>query len=1031
MSSAQQLAELAASTDATRRQYATVIQDFLANRDPSVLSQLSNTMDWHVHNLARQAGEDLPKCVVGMGIAEAVAHLIKVGPVNYKHPLVENFKMNAFGQDCRPQEEAFLTAAQSANLSDLDLARYLLTMCGHRYQFGWSDDPKADRPFGAAFDPRHFIELPPKDLNNLGPMEHLIWRLTDQEMIAVLGFYKELQGNRDLSFQANRLHGALARFRPEVIRSFLNTIKLPEDTINSLSWNHILTASDAFVNECLSYLELCEQPSIKLRDTAALYRVNPERALDVLRQTALDPALAKTAEATCVLAHEFPEDLPAVFAAAMADGDMCYVNFPEFILQEAFKVAATFWDRGGKDAFMATLEIPPCAPGLVRLHTNAITGLLTATPIPGEAAEWLRQQRVCFEAEAPAEDCALHLQAIANLNPSLFVDPFWEALSHKSKQVREAAANGLAKALGAEAIPEASTRLSEGKKIDTRLGAAVLLAKVGGDEPIAALRTALESEEKDKVRTAIVEALDQIGVQATADEIYAPVPFEAMEESLVKAAKRLKLPKGNWINLDALPTLSSREGTPLADHTLTFLVSKQSKHKTIDAAPDILPVLAHLDRAQTTDWALALFEQWLASPQAAGDRWVLTLTGLLSDTRGISILKAPIQSWADNSRHKMAEYAAQAIGLIPGDEALMILDSLANRYRTKYKNIGRACRAALETAAENRGVSVDELGDLIVPDFDFDEDRQRTFAWDDGEFIAILGPDFKLSWLNPKTEKATKSLPSAAPAEVKAEVKALNKLIREGIKGQSTRLELALVRQRRWPVPRWQELYEHNPILQSFAARLIWGIYDANDELQATFRRYPNGLLADSAGELIELEDPSLFAGIVHPLELETELREAWGDHLARFKIKQPFEQIDRPVVTLDPLHGNRKEIGLTKGIELTGGTFRSRSEKRGWARGSVIDAGGISSYYKSYPGAGVEVYLGTENFWVGFDPMDTLTLGAAYFAKAGSIERGSYLYDEPSSSDDPRVLRFDEVSPVVYSETLSDLQAIVGTSEK
>ena len=111
--------------------------------------------------------------------------------------------------------------------------------------------------------------------------------------------------------------------------------------------------------------------------------------------------------------------------------------------------------------------------------------------------------------------------------------------------------------------------------------------------------------------------------------------------------------------------------------------------------------------------------------------------------------------------------------------------------------------------------------------------------------------------------------------------------------------------------------------------------------------------------------------------------------------------------------------------MKLSAGTFRSRAEKRGWIRGSVVDAGGISSYYKLYPGAGVEVILAIDHFYIGCDPMEPIELGAAYFAQAGSVERGSYVYNEPAP-DDPRVLRFDQVSAVVYSETLSDLKAII-----
>jgi hypothetical protein len=125
----------------------------------------------------------------------------------------------------------------------------------------------------------------------------------------------------------------------------------------------------------------------------------------------------------------------------------------------------------------------------------------------------------------------------------------------------------------------------------------------------------------------------------------------------------------------------------------------------------------------------------------------------------------------------------------------------------------------------------------------------------------------------------------------------------------------------------------------------------------------------------------------------------------------------------------HRREIAVTRDKKLSAGTFRSRAEKRGWFRGSVVDAGGISSFVKAYPLAGVEVILPTENFWVGFDPMQEIDLSAAYFVKSATVQRGSYTYDEPGP-DDPRVLKFAEVPAVVYSETISDLKAIVAIKE-
>jgi hypothetical protein len=462
---------------------------------------------------------------------------------------------------------------------------------------------------------------------------------------------------------------------------------------------------------------------------------------------------------------------------------------------------------------------------------------------------------------------------------------------------------------------------------------------------------------------------------------------------------------------------------------VAFLVAKQSKHKTIEAAPDILPLLAHLDRDRSAPFALALVEGFLNSEQAAGDRWALALGGLLGDNRLIPPLLSRIPDWCDNSRHKLAEYAAQTIALLPGNEPLMVLDTLANRYRNKYKNVGKACAAAFQAAATARGITPAELGDLVVPTFEFDDEGLRTFAWDGGSVAAELGPDFKLSWFDPASDRTWQSLPAAAPAAVKDEVKLLGKLLREAVKAQTARLELALVLQRRWPVARWRELYEAHPLLRGFASGLVWGVYDAAGVLLRTFRRYHNGILADAQGNEEELLETDTQIGMVHPLELDEAARQAWQAHLGRLKVKQPFPQLERPVELLDPLLANRREIAITRDKKLSAGTFRSRAEKRGWFRGSVVDAGGISSYVKTYPAVDVEVILPLDNFYIGVDPMDTIELSAAYFVRAETVRRGSYTYDEPGP-DDPRVLKFAEVPAVVYSETISDLKAIVATKE-
>lgn len=49
---------------------------------------------------------------------------------------------------------------------------------------------------------------------------------------------------------------------------------------------------------------------------------------------------------------------------------------------------------------------------------------------------------------------------------------------------------------------------------------------------------------------------------------------------------------------------------------------------------------------------------------------------------------------------------------------------------------------------------------------------------------------------------------------------------------------------------------------------------------------------------------------------------------------------------------------------------------------------------------------------------------GRAHFVKIGSFDRGEYACDLPKDND-PRVLPFREVPPLVYSEAITELQAL------
>ena len=70
---------------------------------------------------------------------------------------------------------------------------------------------------------------------------------------------------------------------------------------------------------------------------------------------------------------------------------------------------------------------------------------------------------------------------------------------------------------------------------------------------------------------------------------------------------------------------------------------------------------------------------------------------------------------------------------------------------------------------------------------------------------------------------------------------------------------------------------------------------------------------------------------------------------------------------------------------------------------------------------------LEVEGMYIGIGMEDSIKLGRFCFVKSGSVSTGSYVYDEPNDENDPRLLSFGNAPPIVFSETLGDLERIAG----
>ncbi|MFN0200822.1 MAG: DUF4132 domain-containing protein, partial [Bacteroidia bacterium] len=456
---------------------------------------------------------------------------------------------------------------------------------------------------------------------------------------------------------------------------------------------------------------------------------------------------------------------------------------------------------------------------------------------------------------------------------------------------------------------------------------------------------------------------------------------------------------------------------------MQFLFYRQSQIKTMKTDIELKPILPLIAQENQAKFADAVLQHFIDKGEDSKLKYLLTLVTLFGNEDTMERVKARVGKLVDLGRGKMAENIVHALALNGSNKSLRAIEFFSRKYASKQKNIGAAALQAFDIAAKERGITAFELADLITPNFGF-EGLYKTFYIGEKEYRAFIDNQFKLAYLD-EDNKKTATLPKAASAELKEEFKAVGKEVREVVKSQSLRMEHYMVTQRRWQVEDWQAFYLNNPVMFVYAMKLIWGVFDEEGNLIDTFRVTEDVELLNIEYEEIELESPNTV-GMIHPLMIEEDVKMAWQQQLAEDKIEPIFPQLNRPVKFPEEEEKARKILKNFVGKAFNGGQLRGKLEKSGWLRGSVIDAGMISSYRKVFHSLGIDAIIEIEGIMVDhyeeYDPQ----FGDLMFVKTNSVKIGSYTYDEPKDEKDERLIKIGDLPAVIYSEVMSNLLPLV-----
>lgn len=599
----------------------------------------------------------------------------------------------------------------------------------------------------------------------------------------------------------------------------------------------------------------------------------------------------------------------------------------------------------------------------------------------------------------------------------IYKKEIFEYFGDGSKAVKEAMAKLLKEKT--DWMPEVVERLGSKKAAEREL-AVTILGQCGGYSE--ELRKALETEKSSKVAGAIRAALGE-GEKHPQGEAGA----EGYIKELHKGGKKRALAWAYETPFTEVHMLADegKTGDVATEEYMQAVLLAYSSMPVPGVNKDVLMLTEKLNKTQLAEYVTELFDKWLQNGAEAKKKWVLYAAGIHGGAQIVPIMKHNIDEWAKNSRGAIAAEAVKALALNDSPTALLIVDGISRKY--KYRQVKTAAADALRFAAEQLGLSTEELADRIVPDLGFDENHARIFDYGERKFTVYITPALEIE-IYDENDKKLKNMPApgkrdneALAAEAYAEFKQMKKQMKTTVANQKQRLEAALSTERKWTVERWNVLFVKNPIMHQFAISLIWGIYEEG-RLSATFRYMEDGSFNTEDEEELSLPEEGLI-GLIHPIELDADTRKKWEEQLSDYEIIQSVEQLKRPIYLMTDKEKNEKTLDRFDGVILSGISLSSKLQSLGWYKGEAEDAGMYYYFYREDADAGIKSVLHFSGAYIADGYMvsedEDVTVYDLEFFKRSDKNIDIY-YDR---NKEKKGLAMKELSPKYFSEIVYQME--------
>jgi hypothetical protein len=147
-------------------------------------------------------------------------------------------------------------------------------------------------------------------------------------------------------------------------------------------------------------------------------------------------------------------------------------------------------------------------------------------------------------------------------------------------------------------------------------------------------------------------------------------------------------------------------------------------------------------RASLAEFAWDIYEAWDAAGRPGKHRWAFGSLGLLGDDDTARRLFTRINDWAANyALRARATEAMHMLKQIGSDVALMLLSVIAAK--SKHKTLQERAGVMIQSAADTRGLSLEELADRLVPALGLDEEGAMVLDFGPRQFALAFDEELK------------------------------------------------------------------------------------------------------------------------------------------------------------------------------------------------------------------------------------------------------------------------------------------------